>query len=178
MQPNRCKRGAVTSSRALTSRGLHFLVIFPRRHLGDIGERFFFRLGLRKARLLPGHPLHSGFEDRTTRLVWGLRYSAWAIIHQVCSALMLVIVAWHLWLNRKPLFAWLKRASQWRRQAPTFFALFTFAVVTAMAAWIAGKLLDSKAVEHALVEIHDRVVIPMSVLMVMHTWRRRARLLR
>ncbi len=122
--------------------------------------------------------MHHGFEDRSTRIVWGLGYSTWTVIHQVCSALMLVIVAWHLWLNRKPLLALLKRASQWRRQAFIFFALFMFAVVTAVAAWIAGTLLDSKTVERGLVEIHDKLVIPMSVLMVMHTWRRRASLLR
>jgi hypothetical protein len=122
--------------------------------------------------------MHHGVDVRATRMVWGLGYPDWAVVHQASSALMLVIAVWHLWLNRRPLFALLKHAGQGRRQARTLFVLFTLAVVTALVAWIAGKLFDGYSVERALVEVHDKIVIPMAVLMVMHTWQRRARLLR
>jgi hypothetical protein len=122
--------------------------------------------------------MHDGAAFRATRLVWGLGYAAWTLVHQVGSASMLTIAVWHLVLNRKPLFALLTRDGAWRRQASVFFALFVVAVVTALAAWIAGTLVDSNRIEHALVEIHDKVVIPMAVLMVVHAWQRRARLLR
>lgn len=122
--------------------------------------------------------MHQGGAARATKMVWGLDYPAWALVHQICSALMLAIAAWHWWLNRKPLLTWLTRAGSWRRQAPIFFTLFALAVVTALTAWIAGKLFGQSSAEHALVEIHDKLVIPMSVLMVAHTWQRRARLLR
>jgi hypothetical protein len=122
--------------------------------------------------------MHNGAAFRATPLVWGLGYPAWALVHQIGSALMLGIVVGHLTLNRKPLFALLTRGSAWRRQAAHFFALFALAVITAPVAWTAGKLFDSKLIEHTLVEIHDKVVIPMFILMVTHTWRRRARLLR
>lgn len=121
--------------------------------------------------------MHHGAAVRATRLVWGLGYQAWAVVHQVSSVLMLVIALWHLWLNRKPLLALLKRAGHGRRQARALFVLFTIAVVTALVAWIAGTLFDGKLVERALVEVHDKIVIPMAILMVMHTWQRRARLL-
>ena len=121
--------------------------------------------------------MHHGAAVRTTRMVWGLGYSAWAVVHQMGSALMLVLAVGHLWLNRKPLLALLKRASQWRRQSSIFFALFTFAVVTALAAWILGKIFDGMMAERALVEVHDKIVIPMSILMIMHAWQRRERLL-
>lgn len=122
--------------------------------------------------------MHHGVAVRGTRLVWGLGYPAWALIHQIASALMLAVAGWHLWLNRKPLLALLKRDGRWRRQAPIFFVLFTLAVITAVVAWTAGKLFDGQVTERALVEIHDKLTIPMSVLLVLHTWQRRARLLR
>jgi hypothetical protein len=122
--------------------------------------------------------MHHGAAARATRLVWGLGYAAWALVHQISSALMLGIVVWHLVLNRKPLFAMLTRGSAWRRQAPHFFALFTVAVITALGAWGAGTLFSSNHTEHTFIEIHDKIVIPMAVLMVIHIWQRRARLLR
>jgi hypothetical protein len=122
--------------------------------------------------------MHHGAAARATRLVWGLGYPAWALVHQIGSALMLGIVVGHLVSNRKPLFARLTRGSAWRRQLPNFVALFALAVITALVGWTAGKLFDSKLIEHTLVEIHDKVVIPMFILMVIHTWQRRVRLLR
>ena len=85
------------------------------------------------------------------------------------------VAFWHLWLNRKPLLALLKHGDQRRRQARTLFVLFTLAVVTALLAWITGKLFDGNLVERGLVEVHDNLVIPMAILMVMHIWQRRAR---
>jgi hypothetical protein len=122
--------------------------------------------------------LHHGIAVRGTRLVWGLDYPAWALIHPIASALMLALAAWHLWLNRKPLLALLRRDGRWRRQATLLLVLFTLAVITAVVAWTVGKIVDGRMTERALVEIHDKVTLPLSALMVLHTWQRRARLLR
>lgn len=122
--------------------------------------------------------MHHEAAARATRLVWSLGYPAWALVHQIASTLMLGMVVWHLVLNRKPLLALLTRGRAWRRQAPHFFVLFAIAVFAAGAAWGAGKLFDSTPVEGILVEIHDKIAIPMFVLMVIHTWQRRARLVR
>ena len=117
--------------------------------------------------------MHHGAAVRATRMVWGLGYPAWALIHQIASALMLILAGWHIFLNRRPFFAWLKK-----RQNPGFVALFTLAVLSALAAWVAGKLFDSTMVERALVEVHDKLAIPLSVLLAWHIGRRRGRLLR
>jgi hypothetical protein len=90
---------------------------------------------------------------------------------------MLAIAAWHLYLNRKPLLALLKRNDAWRRQGPILFAAFAAAVLTALVAWAAAAGSGDPSAERALVEIHDKVVIPMSVLLVLHVWQRRFRLL-
>jgi hypothetical protein len=116
--------------------------------------------------------MHHGLAGRATRMVWGLGYPTWAFLHQLSSAFFVGLVVWHLILNRKPLMAWFKR-----REGAFLASLFTLATVTALAAWTAGKLCDSEPVEHALVEIHDKLAIPMSVLAILHVWRRRARLL-
>jgi hypothetical protein len=121
--------------------------------------------------------MHHGVAVRASRMVWGLGYPAWAVVHQVSSVLMLAIAVWHIVVNRKPLVAYLTRNGAWRRQAPVLFALFMMAVATALVAWTAGHVFGSASAERTLVEIHDKVVIPMSVLLVMHTWQRRARLL-
>lgn len=122
--------------------------------------------------------MHHGAAVRATRMVWGLGYPAWAVVHQVSSGLMLILALWHLWLNRKPLLALLKNAGRGRRQGRALFVLFSLAVVTALVAWTAGTLFDGNLVERALVEVHDKIVIPMAILMVMHIWQRRVRLLR
>lgn len=122
--------------------------------------------------------MHHGDAAGDTRLVWGLGHAAWTLVHQTSSALLMGIVVWHLVLNRKPLFALITRGGAWRRQSPHFFALFALAVLSALVAWSAGKLFDSIHTERALIEIHDKVVIPMAVLMIIHIWQRRARLLR
>ena len=110
------------------------------------------------------------------RIVWGWDRPTWALCHQLSSAVLLAVVAWHLYLNRKPLFAGWKRAGAWRRQSPIFFALFTLAVATAMIAWIAAQVFYHPLAEHVAVEVHDKVVIPMSILLALHVWERRSRL--
>jgi hypothetical protein len=82
-----------------------------------------------------------------------------------------------LYLNRKPLLAILKRNGAWRRQGSILFVTFAAAVTTALSAWAAAVGFDHRLAERALVEVHDKVVIPMSVLFVLHVWQRRSRLL-
>ncbi len=118
-----------------------------------------------------------GASGGVTRIVWGWGYATWALFHQLASAAMLAIAVWHLYLNRKPLLALLKRAGAWRRQGPIFFATFAFAALTALAAWTVAGASGNRLAEHGLVEIHDKVVIPMSVLLALHIWQRRSRLL-
>ncbi len=115
---------------------------------------------------------HMGHAARDARLVWGWGYSTWAWFHRISSIVLLAIVAWHLVLNRKPLLAGLKRTGAWRRQGPILFALFTIASLIALGAW--GS--ESALTERGLVEIHDKLVLPMAVLLVLHVWARRARL--
>ena len=110
------------------------------------------------------------------RAVWGWDYPTWALFHQISSAALLAFVAWHLYLNRKPLLAILKRKGAWRRQGPILFVTFTAAVTTALLAWAVAVGFNHHLAERALVEIHDKIVIPMSVLLVLHVWQRRSRL--
>lgn len=115
---------------------------------------------------------HMGRAPRGTR-VWGWNCATWATFHQISSLLLLTIATWHLVLNRKALVAILKRRGAWHRQGPLLFALFAIASVIALIAWLAPNALT----EHGLVEIHDKLVIPMAVLLVMHVWQRRRRLI-
>ncbi len=108
--------------------------------------------------------------------VWGCSHATWALIHQIASVLLAGIAAWHLYPNRKALAASLVRAAAWRTQGPFLFTLFSLAVVTSLAAWFAAETGGGRLVERGFVEIHDKLVIPMSVLLVLHVWRRRARL--
>jgi hypothetical protein len=111
------------------------------------------------------------------RTVWGWDYPTWALFHQIFSAALLAFAPWHLYLNRKQLLAILKRTGGWRRQGPILFATFAAAVTAALLAWAAAVGFDQPLAERALVEIHDKVVIPMSVLLALHVWQRRSRLL-
>jgi len=120
---------------------------------------------------------HMGHRVSPGRTVWGWDYPTWALFHQIFSAALLAFAVWHLYLNRKPLLATLKRTGAWRRQGPILFATFTAAVTTALLAWAAAVGFDHHLAERALVEIHDKVVIPMSVLLALHVWQRRSRLL-
>lgn len=120
---------------------------------------------------------HMGHGTWAGRPVWGWAYPTWALFHQISSAALLTFAAWHLYLNRRPLLAILKRNDAWRRKDPILFATFTIAVATALSAWAAAVVFDHHLAERALVEIHDKIVIPMSVLLVLHVWQRRSRLL-
>jgi hypothetical protein len=120
---------------------------------------------------------HMGHEVWAGRPVWGWTYPTWALFHQISSAMLLVFAAWHLYLNRKPLLATLKRNGAWRRQSSILFAAFTAAALTALSAWVIAIVSDHSLAEHAAVEIHDKIVIPMSVLLALHVWQRRSRLL-
>ena len=120
---------------------------------------------------------HMGHRASAGRAVWGWDYPTWALFHQISSTALLAFAAWHLYLNRKPLLAILKRNGAWRRQGPILLSTFAAAVTTALLAWAAAFVFDRHLAERALVEIHDKVVIPMSVLLVLHVWQRRSRLL-
>jgi hypothetical protein len=120
------------------------------------------------------HMQHGASDGRT---VWGWDRPTWAAIHQLSSMVVLAFVAWHLWVNRTPLLAILKRPGAWRRQGPLLFAAFSIAVATALPAWTVGAVFSSHSTERALVEIHDKIVLPMSVLLLLHVWKRRSRLL-
>jgi hypothetical protein len=120
---------------------------------------------------------HMGHGTWAGRPVWGWTYPTWALFHQISSAMLLAFATWHLSLNRKPLFAILKRNHAWRRLGPILFAAFAAAVTTALLAWIAAVASGNFFAERALVEIHDKVVILMSVLLAVHVWQRRFRLL-
>jgi hypothetical protein len=117
---------------------------------------------------------HVGHALRGTRLVWGWSYATWVTFHQVSSLALLGLAVWHLVLNRKALLAILKRRSAWHRQVPLLFALFALATVIALVAWGA----PTTSAEHLLVEIHDKLVIPMAALLLVHVWQRRTRLRR
>jgi len=119
---------------------------------------------------------HMGHGVWAGRSVWGWDYPTWALVHQLSSAALLAFAAWHLYLNRKPLLAILKRNGAWRRQGPILFATFAAAVATALLAWAVGHGFNHHFAERALVEIHDKVVLPMSVLLALHVWQRRSRL--
>jgi hypothetical protein len=120
---------------------------------------------------------HMGHGVSPGRAVWGWDYPTWALFHQIFSAALLASAAWHLYLNRKPLLAILKRNGAWRRQGPILFSTFAAADTTALLAWATAVGFDHHLAERALVEIHDKVVIPMSVLLVLHVWQRRSRIL-
>jgi uncharacterized membrane protein (UPF0136 family) len=120
---------------------------------------------------------HMNHRVSAGRTVWGWDYPTWALFHQISSAALLAFAAWHLYLNRRPLLAILKRNGAWRRQGSILFVTFAAAVTTALLAWAAAVGFDHRLAERALVEIHDKVVIPMSVLFVLHVWQRRSRLL-
>jgi hypothetical protein len=120
---------------------------------------------------------HMNHRVSAGRTVWGWDYPTWALFHQISSAALLAFAAWHLYLNRRPLLAILKRNGAWRRQGPILFATFAAAITTALSAWAAAVGFDHHLAERALVEIHDKVVIPMSVLLALHVWQRRFRLL-
>jgi hypothetical protein len=70
-----------------------------------------------------------------------------------------------------------KRNGARRRQDLIFFAMFTLAVTTALCAWGVAMIFDDHVAERMFVEIHDKVTIPMSILMALHLWNRRSRLL-
>jgi len=120
---------------------------------------------------------HMGHGVSAGRTTWGWDYPTWALFHQLSSAALLTFAAWHLYLVRKSLLAILKRNSAWRRQGPILFATFAAAVTTALLAWSLAEGFDQHLAERVLVEVHDKVVIPMSVLLVLHVWQRRSRLL-
>jgi hypothetical protein len=120
---------------------------------------------------------HMGHGTWAGRPVWGWTYPTWALFHQISSAMLLAFATWHLYLNRRPLLAILKRNDAWRRQGPILFAAFAAAVTTALLAWVTAVASGHPFAERALVEIHDKVVIPMSVLLALHVWQRRSRLL-
>jgi hypothetical protein len=120
---------------------------------------------------------HMGHGASAGRIVWGWPYPTWALFHQISSAAMLALATWHLYLNRKPLLAILSRNGAWRRQGPFLFSTFAAAVATALLAWAAAVGFDHHFVERVFVELHDKIVIAMSVLLVLHVWQRRSRLL-
>jgi hypothetical protein len=120
---------------------------------------------------------HMGHGTWAGRPVWGWSHPTWALFHQIASALLLAFATWHLYLNHKPLLAILTRNDTWRRQGPILFVAFAAAVTTALLAWAAAVASAHPFAERALVEIHDKVVIPMSLLLALHVWQRRSRLL-
>jgi hypothetical protein len=115
---------------------------------------------------------------RSTGAVWGCGHAAWAIVHQLASFAFLAAVAWHLSLNWKPLISLCTRRGAWRSLGFFVTMFFLLAAVTALAAWVAFMFLGQRSVEKVLVEIHDKVTIPLSVLLLLHVVKRRARLFR
>jgi hypothetical protein len=113
-----------------------------------------------------------------TSAVWGHGYAAWGMIHQLASLAFLTGVAWHLSLNWRPLLACFARGRAWRKLGFFVVAIFLPATATALAAFVAFMVFGHRAVEKALVEIHDKLALPLFVLLVLHAWQRRSRLFR
>jgi hypothetical protein len=113
---------------------------------------------------------------RATAAVWGYGYATWALVHQLSSVAFLVVVLSHLSLNWKPLLSLVRRRTARRSLGLSVTVLFLLAVVSALAAWGAFLLVGQGTVEKALVEMHDKVTIPFSGLLLLHVWRRRSRL--
>ncbi|MGC4118235.1 MAG: DUF4405 domain-containing protein [Myxococcales bacterium] len=106
--------------------------------------------------------------------VWGLDHRAWNLVHQAGSWALLALVVWHLSLNWKPLRALFDRPA-----AKTTFLLvlvFASATVTALAAWLSLHALEQHHAERMAIEIHDKLTLVLSILLVLHTWQRRRRL--
>jgi hypothetical protein len=115
---------------------------------------------------------------RTRGAVWGLDHAEWNLLHQLASFTFLCAMAWHLAMNWKSfLVCWSPRRT-WRRMGFYLAVTFGLAVVTALWALSAFLLVGHGLLENTLVEIHDKVTIPLSVLLLVHGWQRRGRLFR
>jgi hypothetical protein len=115
---------------------------------------------------------------RTGGTVWGLDHADWNQVHQLVSFTFLASVVWHLSKNGKAFWATCSPRRSWRRMGFYLAATFGLALVTALLAWGAFLLVGHGGAEHTLVEIHDKVAIPLSVLLLVHGWQRRGRLFR
>jgi hypothetical protein len=115
---------------------------------------------------------------RATSDVWRVGHATWGMIHQLVSFAFLAGIAWHLSLHWRPLLAYCTRQRCWRRLGFSVTAVFLLSTATALAAFIAFMAFGHRTVEKVLVEIHDKVAIPLVVLLVLHTWQRRSRLFR
>lgn len=104
-------------------------------------------------------------------------YPFWAQLHKYSSVLLLGLVAWHLVVNWKWLRAvWRKSLLGKHRQVVTMNVLFLAAAVTGLGAWAIGWVSQGFRAEKLVVEIHDKLTLFLTVLLVLHVWSRRRRL--
>ena len=111
-----------------------------------------------------------------TSAVGGYGYVVWSRFHQLASFALVLAVAWHLFRNGKPFWALVHRRAAWRKQVMIFTLVFLLALTTASAGVVAFLVFDHRTVERIFVEIHDKIALPLFVLLVLHTWSRRSRL--
>lgn len=104
-------------------------------------------------------------------------HALWLLVHKGSSALLVVLVAWHLSGDWKwPRALWTARRSARHKQLVSLSVLFGIATLTGLVDWAFGGLGVGRGAEKGTIEIHDKVTILLTVLFALQIWARRGRL--
>lgn len=120
---------------------------------------------------------HLRHEARIAAAGWD--YTTWSLLHKLTSVVLLALIVLHVFVNWKWLrTTWTKGLFHKHRQLVTLSFLFLTAAITGMGAWALGFLNFEQSKERLIVEFHDKITLVLTLLLVLHVWSRRRRLVR
>ncbi|MDX9847777.1 MAG: DUF4405 domain-containing protein [Tenuifilaceae bacterium] len=103
----------------------------------------------------------------------GLSYSGWAQMHKVAIVMLTILMIFHLVRHWK----WYrivvkKRLIRKKQQVVTLTILFIFVAVTGLIPWLIDLMNGDEMLRKALVEIHDKLSIILTLYFILHIAKR------
>ncbi|MCK9613828.1 MAG: DUF4405 domain-containing protein [Bacteroidales bacterium] len=102
--------------------------------------------------------------------VWGLDRADWLILHKACAVISIITILLHLYLH----WNWLKMAFTKRRlkngtrvkkNSLWLSIIFLLATITSIISWF---FIEDKLQAKHVIEIHDKLGIVLSILIIVH----------
>ena len=107
------------------------------------------------------HMGHHGYIDVNDTYI-GMGYHTWSLIHKITSLIFAFTVTTHIYLQRK----FLKH-----NRKTAIILLLTITALTGLLAWCCSLNDSLEIVRKSLIEIHDKITLLLSLVMIVHLLR-------
>lgn len=101
--------------------------------------------------------------------IWGIDHNIWCMVHKWSAALFVLLITYHIYIHARWYRGVFKHRLLRKHRMVIFLTLLTLVVsITGIAPWLIDIFEGNQLIRHITIEIHDKIAILFSVLILWH----------